>query len=95
MPITTGTAILLGSIAAASAGATVYSAHEESKAAKKAAESQENIAKMEIAEANKASTMAAQEAKSKLKYRRASQTRTILSDPNDEANTNQSVLGVG
>lgn len=76
-------------------GASIYSAHKESKAAKKAAEAQERVAMEQIASAERASTLAADEAKSKLKLKQASRTRTILSDMDDGGDVSQrTLLGV-
>lgn len=87
------TAIVLGALAVG--GATAYSAHQESKAAKKAAEMQSDVAKMEIQAQKESSILASKEAKNKLKLAQARKTKTILTPPMGvDENTNKSILGV-
>ncbi len=93
MGIETATAVLLAS--GAMAGASAYSARMESKAAKKAAESQADVAKMEIQATKDSSIAAAEEAKAKLKLKQAKRTQSILTPPMGvEDNVNKSILGV-
>jgi hypothetical protein len=100
MAIATTTALILGAAAVAAAGATAYSAHEEGKAAKKAAEAQERVGMANIEASLKAPQLAADAAKAKLKAKQASATQSILTAPSGLAsaegeNTNQkSILGV-
>lgn len=83
------------SVAAMTAGATAYSAHKESKAAKKAAEAQERVGMEQIAAAERSSTLARDEARAKLKLKQASKTPTILSDMEDTGKINRkNLLGV-
>ena len=96
MAISTTTALIIGGAMAATAGATAYSASQESKAAKKAAETQENVARMEIQAAKDTSVLAANEAKNKLKFAQARKSQTILTPPtgvNDNVNQ-KTILGV-
>lgn len=98
MAITTTTAIMLGVAAAATAGATAYSAHEQNKAAKAAADAQRDVAMAEIEAAKESETLAAETATAKLKAARAKQTQTILTSPlgvDDTSNVNVSqTIGV-
>lgn len=88
------TALIVGAMAA-TAGATAYSAHKESKAAKKAAEAQERVGMEQIAAAERSSTLARDEARAKLKLKQASKTPTILSDMEDTGKINRkNLLGV-
>lgn len=81
------------------AGAQAYSAREESKAAKKAAEAQERVGMAQIEASLKAPQLAADAAKAKLKAKQASSTQSILTAPggvlteSDNTNT-KSILGV-
>jgi nicotinic acid mononucleotide adenylyltransferase len=88
------TALIVGAMAA-TAGATAYSSHQESKAAKKAAEAQERVGMEQIAAAENSSRLAAEEAKAKLKLKQASKTPTILSDMDTSGQVSQrTLLGV-
>lgn len=79
----------------AMAGATAYSANQESNAAKKAAAAQENVARMEIDAQKQTSVLAAEEAKNKLKFAQARKSQTILTPPTGvDENVNKSILGV-
>jgi hypothetical protein len=97
MAIATGTAIALAAGAAAIGGATAYTARQESKAAKKAAEAQERVGLAQIEAPLKAEAAAAESARQKLKLRQASKTDTILTGPmgvTDELTSQKSLLGV-
>ena len=96
MPITTGTAILIGSIAAASVGATVYSARQERKAAEKAASAQQETARMQIQAQKEQEILAQETATKKTKLAQARKTQTILTVPElEEVNVNQAqAIGV-
>jgi hypothetical protein len=92
-------AIVIGVSATAAAGATAYSAHQESSAAKKAAEAQERVGMANIEASLKAPQLAADAAKAKLKAKQASATQTILTAPGGLASTDdnvnqKSILGV-
>ncbi len=86
---------------AISAGASAYSSSKQATASKKAAQtaadSQERIAAQEIAAVKEGETLAKDTATSKLKLRRASQTKTILTSPfgvqTDEEQINKPGLG--
>jgi ribosomal protein S11 len=94
--------VTIGIIGAAVIGgtATAYSSHEESKAAKKAAEAQERVGMANIEASLRAPQLAADAAKARLKAKQASVTQSILTSPSGLApaegeNTNQkSILGV-
>jgi hypothetical protein len=77
-------------------GAQAYSANQQSKAAKSAANAQADAAKYAADQPTKIQAAAEAEAKAKLKLKQASQTKTILTNPlGDEADTNsRSILGV-
>ena len=99
MAVTTAAAIMtLAAVAAAGTGATVYSAKQESKAAKKAAEAQERVGMANIEASLKAPQLAADAAKAKLKAKQASATQTILTAPGGmqttDENVNKTILGV-
>lgn len=93
---------LITGLTIASLGATaggMYSARQESKATKSAAntqaQAQKDIAQMELNSARNASANATQEAQSKLKLARAKRTDTILSRPEDsQATALKTTLGV-
>jgi len=80
-------------------GATAYSANQESKAAKKAAEAQERVGMANIEASLKAPKLAADAARAKLRAKQASATQSILTAPGglapseDNVNT-RSILGV-
>jgi hypothetical protein len=74
-------AIVIGMGAAAAGGATAYSARQESKAAKKAAEAQERVGMAQIEQASASERLAESAARAKLKARQAGQTSTILTSP--------------
>lgn len=78
------------------AGATAYSAHQESKAAKAAAAAQERVGMANIEAAKEAPKLAAQEAEAKLKLRQASKSQSILTSPEgaDDLAKQKTILGV-
>lgn len=85
--------------AVVAAGATAYSAQQQSKASKKAAEAQEKVGMAQIEASLKAPQLAADTAKAKLKAKQASATQSILTAPGGlaevDANVNQkTILGV-
>ncbi len=98
-----GAALVLAAVAStASAGSSAYSSRVEATASKKTAQtlaqSQEKIASQEIAAAKEGEVLASEAAKNKLKLRRASQTKTILTSPlgvdAEESQVNRPTLGV-
>jgi len=82
--------------AAVLGGAAAYSANQQSKAAKSAAEAQKAVGLAQIEAPLKAEALAAETAKANLKLRQASKSNTILTAPLTEAakTTSPSILGV-
>lgn len=78
------------------AGATAYSASKEAKSAKQATQSQENIAREQMAQSAKTEEMAQKTATTKLKAAQARKSKTILTSPDLEpANVNKATaMGV-
>ncbi|MEA2036822.1 MAG: hypothetical protein U9O94_04900 [Nanoarchaeota archaeon] len=93
--ITTGTAWLIGAIAAATVGTTVYSSAQESAAAKKAAEAQRDVGMAQIAATKESEVLAKDTATTKLKAARAKKSNTILTSPlgveDENVNTPQTI----
>ena len=89
-------AIPLLVVGLATAGATAYSAHQESKAAKYAADQQSETARKQIDAVGKQEAAAQQTAKTKLRAAQARRSKTILTAPElEEANVNtKQALGV-
>jgi len=95
--VATSTLIVAAGIAAVSAGATMYSAHEERKAAEDATEAQLEISANQIQATKDQEILAADTATKKTKLAQAKKSKTILTDPNelDSVDTNkQSAIGV-
>lgn len=98
MPIgSTMAAILAGAAIAGGVGTSMYSASQESKAAKKAAEAQKQVSLAQIEAAAKSEETALDKARTKLKARQAGRTETILTSPmgmEEETATTRRTLGV-
>ena len=88
-------AVALGIGMIGMAAATIYTARQESKSAKKAAEAQQAVGLAQIQAPIDAEKAAAEAAKAKLKLKQASKSQTILSGPMESVNANMpSILGV-
>ena len=91
-------AIAVGVAGVAGAGATMYSASQERKAAEHAADAQKEIAANQIQATKDSEMLAQQTAQKKLKLAQARKSKTILTAPTlegTEANSNmKSAMGV-
>ena len=90
-------AIVLGVGAAAAGGAQAYGANQQAKAAKSAANTQADVAREQMKQTADLQIKSAEEAKSKLKLKQASNTNTLLTSPLTPVEDNvsaKSILGV-